>query len=461
MQLRPWIISVMALVALGACQARDYAGKTFFRSQPISMIDGGSFFDAHPEKHIVENEIFKNVRLEIVGLYRFSKQPEKLGAYFGTSATRNTVSIGALADQYDVFNQKIIFYDPEEGYAAPLLRGTFALRPREIVRGFHASIRKWLGMFYCDVAATCAQIEHAWQIDVTEAVMDPVTGLNALSFLQGGVKTGSQNPLLYGTFQDPIPSNGYEILNCVVAAGADSNVGNGGRIGVFGEYIFPVATQKHHDELFSATVGAVGHMGVGLGVRGILPVIHGKTYTVGFSAVARATKFFHHLEKRLTGVVFETAVGDATSAWGHYTLSKKTTSTLYDPAINLIGPQDVVVKPGPEFALQVGSFIEGKYGMVSFGYKAWFRGDEDIALKEAVVSATRYKRVLATGDYGLKPDLEACRAPAAVSHTFFAEGSVYVDQCSGTMHAGASYEVAIGNAALNNVMATFGLTVAF
>jgi hypothetical protein len=453
---------VFALVWLGACQARDYSSKTFFRSQPVNMMAGCSFFDSRPEEHLVKNVIFKDVRLEVVALYRCSQAPEKLGAYFAPTATKNTVSIGAVTERYDIFNQKIIFYDPESAYDAPLLRGTFALRPREIVRGFHANARKWLGNFYCDVAFTCAQTEHDWQIDISDAVIDPVTGLNAISFLQGGVKTGEQNPLLYGTFQDPIPSNGYEILNVVLTSGADSTIGNGGRIGLFGECTLPAAKQKYHNELFSATVGNVGHMGMGLGMRGMLPVIRGRTYTLGCFTVAKATKFFGNDEKRLTGVIYQTEVGDAASAWGQYFLSKKTTSTLYDPAINLVGPQNLVVKPGPEFSLQMGAFLEGSRGMVSLGYRAWFRGDEDVALKDvAVASSDLYNCVLATQTYKLAPHLESCRAPAVSSHTFSAECAMYVAQCSGTVHAGMNYEVAVGNAALNNFMMTFGLTVAF
>ncbi len=316
-------------------------------------------------------------------------------------------------------------------------------------------------MFYCDFAFTCAQTEHTWNLGITDAVVDPVTGLSALSFLQGGVQTHYENPLLYATVQDPIPSNGYEILDCVLTAGADSDIGNGGRIGFFGECILPGSSYKYHPELFAATVGNVGHMGMGVGVRGIIPVVRKGGCSMGFFTAARATKLFQHDEKRLTGVLYTSSIGSATDTWGQYILAKTTTSTAYDPAINLIGPQTLVVKPGPEFSLQLGAFLEGRYGMVSLGYRAWFRGDEDLSIKSADAANTQYNRILATGTYGLAPDLEACRVPAVTSHTFSGECSIYVDRCSGTLHAGMSYEVAIGNAALNNIMASFGLTVAF
>lgn len=461
MQIKPWISFAFVFFVVGACSARDYSGKTFFRSQSVSSMAMGSFFDSSPEKHAIKNYLFRDVRFEIEGIYRCSRSEAKLGSYFGVSPDKNTVSIGALVNDYDIFNQKIIYYDTQSGYQAPLVRGTFELRPREIIRGFRASVRKWLGTFYCDCAVTCAQAEHSWQLDSKDAVIDPVTGLSAPSFLQGGVKTANQNPLLYATIKDIIPSNGYEVLNVVVTSGADGNIGNGGRIGFFGECILPAATQKYHDELFAPTVGSVGHMGMGLGVRGMVPFVRGKKYTFGCFTVARATKFFQHLEKRLTGVRFATSVGDAVSPWGHYVLSKNTTASVYDPAINLVGPQSLIVKPGPEFSLQLGAFLEGCYGMASVGYKAWFRGDEDLAVQDSAVAATRYNRVLATGDYGLAPDLDSCRAPAVVTHSFSGECSLYISEYSGTVRAGANYEVAVGNAALNNVMISLGLTLAF
>ena len=443
------------------CDGRDYSGKTFFKSQPLNLPTGGCFFDDAPVEHLVANELFKDIKFDASVVYRMSRAEEKLGSYFAPDASKNTVSVGALASEYDLFNQKIIYYDVESGYQAPLVRGTFALRPREIVRGLKLSARKWLGKFYCDVAVTCAHAEHDWQMDIKDAVIDPVTGLHAISFFQGGVKTVNQNPLLRATLADVIPSNGYEVFNCVITAGSDAQLTHGGRIGLFGEVIIPAASYKFHEELFAPVVGNVGHMGIGVGARSIVTLAHTKKLSVGCFSVARATKFFHKDEKRVPGVLFDTQVGKASTPWGHYSLAKKTTSSLYDPAVNLVDAQVLGVLPGAEGSLELGMFFEASSGMISVGYRSWFRGDEDLLLSNQQSSSIRYNRVLATSDYGISPDLDACRVPAVITHTASLEGVLYFAKGAGCLRGLVGYEWVSGNAALHNVVASCGVTVSF
>jgi hypothetical protein len=342
-----------------------------------------------------------------------------------------------------------------------LVRGIFKLRPREIVRGFSVSLRKWLGVFYCDLAVNAAHTEHSWQLQINDAVVDPVTGVHAISFLQGGVKTSNQNKLLYGTIKDVIPSNGYEILGVVLTAGSDCALEKGGVVGVLGEFIFPGAAYKYHDELFAPVVGNVGHMGVGIGFRGLVPLAQGKHFTMGCFSVVKATRFFEKKEKRLTGVKLGTQVGGAVENWGHYVLTKKTTDSVYDPAINLIGPQTMVSRPGQEGTLQLGAFFEAERGNLSISYRSWLRGDEDLILFDQPAAVTLYNRVLATGTYTLQPDLESCRVPAVVTHTLAAEASVYVAQGMGNVHLGVAFEFAAGNAALSNLSVSGGLRIVF
>ena len=461
MQLVRAIVLMSVAIMVTACMGRDYSGKTFFKSQPLSLPAGGCFFDAAPEHHVVDNEIFKDFKIDVAVVYRMSRGEEKLGAFFSSNATTNKVSIGALAGDYDVFNQKIIYYDSTSGYQAPLVRGTFYLRPREVIRGLAFSARKWLGKFYCDMAVTCGQAEHEWQLDIKDAVIDPVTGLHAISYFQGAVKTTQQNALKHATIVDNIPSNGYEVFNCQVTAGADVELDGGGRIGLFGHVIIPAASYKYHDELFYPVVGNVGHMGFGVGARNLVTLAQTNKLTVGCFSVARATKFFNKDEMRVPGVQFATTVGKASELWSQYTLGKLTTSSVHDPVVNLVGPQLLGVVPGPEVSLELGMFFEGSSGMLSVGYKAWLRGDEELTLRNQPDSTILYNRVLASGTYGLSPDLENCRVPAVATHTFSLEGVVYVRQGAGSVRALVGYEWPTGNAALHNVVASLGVNIAF
>lgn len=461
MQVVKTIVLMSVAVMAAVCVGRDYSGKTFFKSQPLSLPAGGCFFDAAPEDHVVENQIFKDFKFDVAVVYRLSRSEEKLGEFFASNESSNKISIGALAAEYDLFNQKIVYYDPTSGYQAPLIRGTFYLRPRETIRALAFSARKWLGKFYCDVAVTCGQAEHEWQLDIKDAVIDPVTGLNAISYFQGAVKTSQQNPLLYATIVDTIPSNGYEVFNCQVTAGVDTEIAGGGRIGLFGHVIIPAASYKYHDELFSPVVGNVGHMAFGIGARSMVTLAQSKKLTVGCFSVARATKFFNKDEKRVPGVQFTTAVGQASDLWGHYVLGKKTTASVYDPMVNLVGPQVLAVVPGPEFSLELGMFCEGASGMFSLGYKAWLRGDEELQLRNQADPAILYNRVLASGSYGISPDLEMCRVPAVSTHTLSLEGIVYVREGSGSVRCVIGYEWPTGNAALANIVASAGVNIAF
>lgn len=454
---------VLSLVLVAhVCLGRDYSGKTFFKSQPLMLPVGGSFFDSAPESNFVENEIFKDFKVDVAVVYRMSRASEKLGAFFASNDVDNQVSIGATAGDYDIFNQKIIYYDVNSGYQAPLLRGTFSLCPRETIRGLSFAARKWLGKFYCDVALVCGEAEHEWQLAIKDAVIDPVTGLHAISYFQGMVKTSQQNPLLYGTIVDGIPTNGYEVFNCTITAGADTEIAGGGRIGLFGQVVLPAASYKYHPELFSPVVGNVGHMGFGVGARSIVNLAQTKKLTVGCFSVARAMKFFNKDEKRVPGVLLGTQVGNASELWGQYLLGKKTTASVYDPLVNLVGPQLLGVLPGPEFSLELGLFAEAQSGMMSLGYKAWLRGDEELTLRDQPVDASvRYDRVLATGDYALSPNLESCRVPSVVTHTLSLEGVVYVREGTGALRGQVGYEWATGNAALHNVVASLGVNIAF
>lgn len=455
------IALMCVLMMTVACEGRDYSGKTFFKSQPLNLPLGAGFFDAAPDEHVVANEIFKDFKLDVAAVYRMSRGEEKLGAYFSSNATTNKVSVGALAGDYDLFNQKIIYYDPTSGYQAPLVRGTFYLRPREVVRGLAFSARKWLGKFYCDVALTCGQAEHEWQLDIKDAVIDPVTFQHAISFFQGAVKTTTQNPLKYATIVDNIPTNGYEVFNCMVTSGADIDINGGGRVGLFGQVIIPAASYKYHNELFFPVVGNVGHMGFGVGARSLVTLAQTKKLTVGCFSVARATKFFNKDEMRVPGVQFSTSVGQASELWAQYTLGKKTTASVYDPVINLVGPQLLGVVPGPEVSLEMGMFFEGASGVLSLGYKSWLRGDEELTLRNQPDSAILYNRVLASGTYGLSPDLENCRVPAVATHTLSLEGVVYVRNGTGSVRGLVGYEWPTGNAALHNVVASLGVNIAF
>jgi hypothetical protein len=454
--------SVLVLLVLANLSpARDFSGKTFFKSQPVQTSFGCDFFDTAPEEHVVKSDFFKDIKCNVSGVYRCSRQEKKLGAYLGIHEDSNEISIGARVEDYDIFNQKIIYYDPDSGFASPLVRGLFKLRPREVIRGVAFSWRKWLGAFYCDLAFTAAHTEHSWQLEVDDAVIDPVSGLHAISFLQGGVKTSNQNKLLYATIQDVIPSNGYEILGVVITAGSDCSLDRGGVVGIFGEFLAPAASYKYHDELFSPVVGNVGHMGIGIGFRGMVPLITAETFTMGTFSVVKATRFFEKKEKRLTGVAFVTQVGEASENWGHYALAKKTTATVYDPAINLVGPQDLTVRPGEECLLQVGAFFEGKAGVFSASYRGWLRGDEELTLQGQPSSALLYNRVLADGTFGIKPDLESCRVQSVVTHSIMAEASIYLAGGMGNIHVGAGYEFASGNAALDNLSVSAGLSMMF
>jgi len=454
-------VSILFLFGALNLEARDFISKTFFKSQPLNNSFGCGFFDSAPEKNVASSWFFQDIKCNVSAIYRCSRDEEKLGEFFGIKNGSNEVSIGAHASEYDLFNQKIIYYDEASGYSAPLVRGIFKLRPREIIRGLSVSLRKWLGAFYCDLAITGAHTEHSWQLKIDDAVVDPVTGIHAISYLQGGIKTSNQNKLLYATIKDVIPSNGYEVLGVVLTAGSDCALEKGGVVGGFGELIFPGASYKYHDELFSPVLGNVGHIGLGLGFRGLAPFAQNNYFTMGFFSLVKALLFFESKEKRLTGVKFKSPVGFASENWGHYVLAKKTTEDVYDPAINLVGPQTVVVRPGQEGIFQLGAFFEGSRGALSVSYRSWLRGDEDLILYDQPATALLYDRVQAAGTYQIAPDLENCRVPAVATHTIGLEASVYVAQGMGVVHCGAAYEFVRGNAALSNISVSGGLSMVF
>ena len=447
------------VIVLPLSAAREYHDKLFFKSQPLRVINGvGQFIRARDYVSSDDTASLSNQDslISITGLYRLSRNEEKIARYF---LPQGSLSVGPDDTKYDYNVLDLISYDSDTE-DPPAMNGTIKLAPQEKIYGVRISARKTMGLFYVEGDLSCARAEHFLGLGLEDGSDDPVTGDTALSYFQGTVSKTTQAALTGGVLKDPVPGAEYECVEGTLRVGVDYDLEQGSRCGFFGGVHFPVGVPKYKDALFQPIIGNLDHFGLTGGVRMLAILRHGSSHSIGAWGRVQADYFFKDDRERLPGLAIKTTLGDARRTWGVLAPAKRAGELVYTPIANRFSAYDVTVRPGQEVSCSAGLFIDGAHASFDTGYRLWLRGDEDIAGDTWTDSAT-YTFLRQTTAYKVEPDFDVCRVPAVVTHTLHAGLTLSTPQFPGYLSAGCAYEWVEGNAALENIMAWGSFNFAF
>lgn len=495
-------VSVMRLVvaavccwAAGSLYATSYSQKTFFSPRAVGAnraMEYTTWHDIVFPKIKAPSKSSINSHVAVTAFYQASQKDTELGKFLGIGNGKNYFKVGTVANfpggggdsSTEVVNGYLIHIRVINNNN---LAGTVYFAPKQEIFGVHLNyfqdINSPFKKFFFKVGMPVVYMKN----DMKMTVKDPAgvtpngaapTVYQLTDFFKGSVSVESSalNP-----FTDAQTSlTKAKINKCRSAAGiADLNLALGYKLHQAsqnycfwnGGVIIPTGNSVRGDYLFDAIIGNGQHFGVSTGVDAGLTLWEEKGVAVSMQVAADYRYLFEGTEERTLSLNAAFFPVDGGNKLSHYYLLGKNNAVVHTqltPAANIF-TRGLRVLPGSQFETLANISFKCSGFIVDLGYNLFFKDKESVWIKSwtdgeygvagrdfdtshgpfTIAAGTVGNKAIAKSDF----DIESVTQPTQVTHKVlgglgytFTLAKKYV---SG-LGAGASYEFASDNAAMEN-----------